>query len=105
VTDYCNYPPEARRKTHVGGMINPSIEALLGLNPDLVVLSMEGNMRSNSSESSPAGRTARTGLCSNLLRGSARPARALRNRPYGHSSLYQWNLSWWRDGILLCMNC
>jgi iron complex transport system substrate-binding protein len=45
VTDYCNYPPEARRKTHVGGMINPSIEALLGLNPDLVVLSMEGNMR------------------------------------------------------------
>jgi iron complex transport system substrate-binding protein len=45
VTDYCNYPPEAARKHHVGGMINPSIEAVVGLEPDLVVLSMEGNIR------------------------------------------------------------
>ncbi|HMK39026.1 MAG TPA: cobalamin-binding protein [Bacteroidota bacterium] len=45
VTDFCNYPPEARGKTHVGGMINPSIEAVVGLEPDLVVLSMEGNVR------------------------------------------------------------
>ena len=45
VTDYCNYPPEAARKPHVGGMINPSIEAVVGLEPDLIVLSMEGNVR------------------------------------------------------------
>lgn len=45
VTDYCNYPPEARLKQHVGGMINPSIEAVVGLEPDLVVMSMEGNER------------------------------------------------------------
>lgn len=45
VTDYCNYPPEASTKTSVGGVIHPSIEAIIGLNPDLIVLSMEGNVR------------------------------------------------------------
>lgn len=45
VTDFCNYPPEARLKPRVGGMINPSIEAVVGLEPDLIVLSMEGNIR------------------------------------------------------------
>jgi len=45
VTDFCNFPPEAARKPHVGGMINPSIETVVGLEPDLVVLSMEGNVR------------------------------------------------------------
>jgi iron complex transport system substrate-binding protein len=45
VTDFCNYPPEARLKPHVGGMINPSIEAVVGLEPDLIVMSMEGNIR------------------------------------------------------------
>jgi iron complex transport system substrate-binding protein len=45
VTDFCNYPPEAAKKKRVGGMINPSIETVVGLDPDLVVLSMEGNVR------------------------------------------------------------
>ena len=45
VTDFCNYPPEAGLKPHVGGMINPSIEAVVGLEPDLIVLSMEGIIR------------------------------------------------------------
>jgi iron complex transport system substrate-binding protein len=45
VTDFCNYPPEAALKPHVGGMVNPSIEAVVGLEPDLIVLSMEGNIR------------------------------------------------------------
>ena len=45
VTDFCNYPPEAGLKPRVGGMINPSIEAVVGLEPDLIVLSMEGNIR------------------------------------------------------------
>jgi iron complex transport system substrate-binding protein len=45
VTDYCNYPPEARRKPRVGGMVNPSMEAVIAQRPDLIVLSMEGNIR------------------------------------------------------------
>lgn len=45
VTDYCNYPEEATGKLRVGGMINPSIETIVSLRPDLIVLSMEGNVR------------------------------------------------------------
>ncbi|MDL1892459.1 cobalamin-binding protein [Sphingobacteriales bacterium CHB3] len=45
VTDYCNYPNEAKTKQRVGGVINPNIEAIIGLKPDLIVLSMEGNVR------------------------------------------------------------
>lgn len=45
VTDFCNYPPEAKEKTRVGGITNPSIESIVGLKPDLIVLSMEGNVR------------------------------------------------------------
>ena len=45
VTDFCNYPPEARKKQRVGGITNPSIEAIVGLKPDLILLSMEGNVR------------------------------------------------------------
>ena len=47
VTDFCNYPPAAAGKKHVGGMINPSLEAIVALQPDLIVLSMEGNMRAD----------------------------------------------------------
>jgi iron complex transport system substrate-binding protein len=45
VTDYCNYPEEAKTKPSVGGIINPSMEAIVGLTPDLVILSTEGNLR------------------------------------------------------------
>lgn len=45
VTDYCNYPAAAQTKPRVGGVINPSIEAVIGLKPDLVVMSVEGNLR------------------------------------------------------------
>lgn len=34
---YCDYPPEARALPSVGGYVDPSLEAVLGLNPDLVV--------------------------------------------------------------------
>jgi iron complex transport system substrate-binding protein len=37
VTDYCDYPPEALNKTKVGGYINPDIEKIVALNPDLVL--------------------------------------------------------------------
>lgn len=45
VTSYCTYPEAAAGKPQVGGMINPSHEAIVALKPDLIVLSMEGNVR------------------------------------------------------------
>jgi len=45
VTDYCNFPPEAGSRRHVGGLTNPNIETIVGLSPDLIVVSMEGNLR------------------------------------------------------------
>jgi iron complex transport system substrate-binding protein len=34
---FCDYPPEALRLPSVGGYVDPSLEAILGLAPDLVV--------------------------------------------------------------------
>ncbi len=41
VTRYCQYPPEARKKPQVGGYHDPSYEAIVALQPDLVVLRSE----------------------------------------------------------------
>jgi len=38
VTRFCNYPPEAREKKHVGGYMDPNYEAIAMLEPDLVIL-------------------------------------------------------------------
>lgn len=38
VSDFCNYPEEAKRKPKIGGFVDTSIEAILALRPDLVVL-------------------------------------------------------------------
>jgi iron complex transport system substrate-binding protein len=38
VTRYCRYPPDAAKKTRVGGHLDPNIEAIVALRPDLVVL-------------------------------------------------------------------
>ncbi len=38
VTDYCDYPPEAQSKPKVGGAINPSLEQIVALKPDLVLV-------------------------------------------------------------------
>jgi iron complex transport system substrate-binding protein len=43
VTDLCDYPAEARTKPRVGGMVAPSLEAIVGLRPDLVVATTEGS--------------------------------------------------------------
>jgi iron complex transport system substrate-binding protein len=37
VSDYCDYPEEARSKTSVGNYFNPSIENIVALEPDLVL--------------------------------------------------------------------
>jgi iron complex transport system substrate-binding protein len=39
VTDFVHYPPEAAAKPHVGGVINPDLEKIVALNPDLVLVS------------------------------------------------------------------
>jgi len=43
-TDYCDYPPEAQKKPKVGGVINPNLEQIAVLHPDLVLVSKEGNL-------------------------------------------------------------
>ncbi len=42
-TNYCDYPPEAQKKTKVGGGINPSLEMIASLRPDLVLVAKSYN--------------------------------------------------------------
>ena len=42
-TDYCDYPPDAQKKTKVGGGINPSLEKIASLHPDLVLVTKSYN--------------------------------------------------------------
>jgi iron complex transport system substrate-binding protein len=37
VTDFCDYPNAALTKPKIGGFVNPSIEMIISLNPDLVI--------------------------------------------------------------------
>ena len=43
VTDFCDYPPAARAVPSVGGMVSPSLETIVALEPDLVIATSEGN--------------------------------------------------------------
>lgn len=43
VTTVCDRPDEARSKTKIGGMANPSLEAIVTLKPDIVVMTSDGN--------------------------------------------------------------
>jgi iron complex transport system substrate-binding protein len=43
-TDYCDYPPDAQKKTKVGGAINPSLEQIAALRPDLVLVTKSLNL-------------------------------------------------------------
>jgi iron complex transport system substrate-binding protein len=45
VTDYCDYPAAALTRPKVGGIINPSVEAIVALQPDLVLVGRETNRR------------------------------------------------------------
>jgi iron complex transport system substrate-binding protein len=38
VTSYCDFPEDAKKKPKVGGMSNPSLEAVVSLKPDMVVM-------------------------------------------------------------------
>jgi len=43
VTSFCNWPPAARQKQQIGGFINPSIEQIVSLKPDLIIATADGN--------------------------------------------------------------
>ncbi len=37
VTNYCDYPPEAKNKENIGGFSTPSVEKIVALMPDLIL--------------------------------------------------------------------
>jgi len=45
VTSFCDHPPEAKKKAKIGGMSNPSLESIVELKPDIVVMTTDGNPR------------------------------------------------------------
>ena len=45
VTDYCDYPPEATAKEHIGGPVSPNLEKIAQLRPDLVLATRAGGNR------------------------------------------------------------
>ena len=43
VTIFCDYPAQAREKPKIGGLANPSLEAIVAMRPDMVVMTDDGN--------------------------------------------------------------
>lgn len=46
VTTFCDFPPAVQHKPKVGGIVNPNLEALVSLRPDLVLATPDGNSES-----------------------------------------------------------
>lgn len=44
-TDFCDYPPEATTKEHIGGPVTPNLEKIAQLHPDLVLATRSGGNR------------------------------------------------------------
>src|SRR5574341_644105 len=42
-TIYCDRPPEAKKKIKIGSLLEPDIEKVMSLNPDLVLATDNGN--------------------------------------------------------------
>ena len=55
VTDYCDFPEPAKHRVKIGGILNPNIERILSLQPDLILMSGSGNMRSDYDKLTAAG--------------------------------------------------
>ena len=45
VTDFCDYPPEAATREHIGGPVTPNLEKVAQLRPDLVLATRSGGNR------------------------------------------------------------
>ncbi len=38
VSEFCIYPPELKKRTKIGGFVNPNLERIVALQPDLIIL-------------------------------------------------------------------
>ena len=45
VTTFCDWPAAAHTKPQIGGFINPSIEKIVSLKPDLIIATADGNRK------------------------------------------------------------
>jgi len=45
VTRFCDYPQETASKRKIGGLVNPSLEKIVSLKPDLVIGTADGNRK------------------------------------------------------------
>jgi len=45
VTDFCDYPPEAKKKDKVGSMLDPNLEKITALSPEIIFMTTEGNSK------------------------------------------------------------
>ena len=45
VTTFCHYPPEVEKKTKIGNYLNPNLEVIVALRPDLVIAETTGVRR------------------------------------------------------------
>ena len=45
VTNYCDYPPETQIKEKVGSLLDPNIEKITSLKPDMIFMTTEGNSK------------------------------------------------------------
>jgi len=43
VTDFCDYPEAVLSKPRIGGFVNPNIEKIVSLKPDLIIATRDGN--------------------------------------------------------------
>jgi iron complex transport system substrate-binding protein len=43
VTNFCDYPEEVTAKPRIGGFVNPDVEKIVSLKPDLVIAISDGN--------------------------------------------------------------
>lgn len=43
VTNFCDYPEAALKKPKIGGFVNPSVEKIISLRPDLIIAIRDGN--------------------------------------------------------------
>ncbi len=43
VTDFCDFPEAVLNKPRIGGFVNPSMEKIVSLKPDLIIATRDGN--------------------------------------------------------------
>lgn len=55
VTDFCTFPDAAKSKPKTGGLTNPNLEAMLQLQPDLILVTADGNPKAISDRAKSAG--------------------------------------------------